>query len=183
MEHSGEVTGLPLISVNARRIQLTYICRTIRNSERPTVAKKSRKVPVETDEGFHPLSSLRTEVEHVFERLARAFVSCAATAAAERGCIGIQGRLRVIDRAAGMDAGDVKLRWRAMSGCMGEKHNEHEEKDATSTGGTKLRGFQAGLRLLDDADKKRVSAEFSKGVRRITYGVLPALRSRCEGSR
>lgn len=36
------------------------------------MARQSRKVPVEAEDGFHPLSGLRTAVEHVFDRLARA---------------------------------------------------------------------------------------------------------------
>jgi len=34
------------------------------------MSRPSRKVPIESNDGFHPLNTLRTEVEHVFGRLA-----------------------------------------------------------------------------------------------------------------
>ena len=131
------------------------------------MAKKSRKVPVETDEGFHPLSSLRTEVEHVFERLAQGFRQLRGerqppSADASESRAGYEISIEL----PGMDAGDVEV---AVEGDVlvvsGEKRNEREEKDHNFYLVERSYGvFRRAFRLPDDADKKRVSAGFSKGV-------------------
>ena len=97
----------------------------------------------------------------------RAFVSCAATGSRRaRMHPGSRAGYELSIELPGMDAGDVEV---AVEGDVlvvsGEEPNEHEEKDRNFYLVERSYGaFRRAFRLPDDADKKRVSAEFSKGV-------------------
>lgn len=131
------------------------------------MSRQSRKIPVESDEGFHPLNTLRTEVEHVFGRLAEGFRSLRGekrqpSADASESGDGYDISLEL----PGMDAGDIDLKVEGdVLVISGEKRDEREEKDRNYYLLERSYGaFRRAFRLPEDVDKDRISAEFSKGV-------------------
>ncbi|MGA8261468.1 MAG: Hsp20/alpha crystallin family protein [Arenicellales bacterium] len=131
------------------------------------MARQSRKVPIETEDGFHPLSSLRTEVEHVFDRLAQGLRHLRGERRPPSADASESGKgYEISIELPGMDAGDVQV---TVEGDVlvvsGEKRNEREEKDRNYYLLERSYGaFRRAFRLPDDIDRERVSAEFSKGV-------------------
>jgi HSP20 family protein len=135
------------------------------------MGKKSKKVRVEQENGFHPLNSLRTEVEHVFERLAhglrhlRGENQPPSTDASESG-----DGYEVSIELPGMDDEDVEV---AVEGSVlvisGEKRDEREEKKRNYYLLERSYGaFRRAFSLPDDVDKNHIRARFSKGVLNIT---------------
>lgn len=129
--------------------------------------KQSRRVPIESDDGFHPLSTLRTEVENVFGRLAEGFRNlrgekrqpCAD--ASESG-----NSYEISIELPGMDVGDIDLKVEGdVLMVSGEKRDEREETDRNYYLVERSYGaFRRAFRLPEDVDRDRIAAEFSKGV-------------------
>lgn len=138
--------------------------------------KQSRKIPVESDEGFHPLSSLRTEVEHVFGRLAEGFRNLrgekrqpsADAAESDNG-------YEISVELPGMDAGDIDLKVEGdVLVISGEKRDEREESDRNYYLVERSYGaFRRAFRLPEDVDRERIGAEFSKGVLTVSMPRAP----------
>lgn len=134
------------------------------------MSRQSRKIPVESDDGFHPLNTLRTEVEHVFGRLAESFRNlrgekrqpCAD--ASESG-----NSYEISIELPGMDAGDIDLKVEGdVLVVSGEKRDEREETDRNYYLVERSYGtFRRAFRLPEDVDRDRINAEFSKGVLKI----------------
>lgn len=135
------------------------------------MSRQSRKIPVESDDGFHPLNTLRTEVEHVFGRLAEGFRNLRgdkrqpSADAAESG-----DGYEISIELPGMDAGDIDLKVEGdVLLVSGEKRDEHEEKEKDYYLVERSYGaFRRAFRLPEDVDKERISAEFAKGVLEIS---------------
>jgi len=131
------------------------------------MSRQSRRIPVESDEGFHPLSSLRTEVENVFGRLAEGFRSLrgekrqpsADAAESDHG-------YEISIELPGMDTGDIDLRVEGdVLVISGEKRDEREESERNYYLVERSYGaFRRAFRLPEDVDRERIGAEFSKGV-------------------
>lgn len=130
---------------------------------------KVEKIKVESDQGggFHPLSTLRTEVEQVFERVAQGFrhlrgmMHQPSTDAAES-----DKHYRISVELPGMDENDIEL---SLSGDIlvlaGEKRAEREEKDAHYYLMERSYGaFRRAFRLPADAQTDKIEARFTKGV-------------------
>lgn len=131
------------------------------------MSRQSRQIPVESDDGFHPLSSLRTEVEHVFGRLAEGFRQLRGErrrpdADASESGEGYEISLEL----PGLDAGDIDLRIEGDALVVsGEKRDEREEHDRNYYLLERSYGaFRRAFRLPEDVDRDRISAEFSRGV-------------------
>lgn len=135
------------------------------------MSKESRKIPVESDEGFHPLSSLRTEVEHVFGRLAEGFRNLRGDKTKPSADASESGRGYDISiELPGMDAGDIDLKVEGdVLVVSGEKRDEREEQDRNFYLVERSYGaFRRAFRLPEDVDKERISAEFARGVLNIS---------------
>lgn len=131
------------------------------------MAGQSRKIPVESEEGFHPLSSLRTEVDHVFDRLSQGLRQLRGERRPPSADASESGKgYEISIELPGMDADDIEVTVRGeVLVVSGEKRDEREEKDRNYYLLERSYGsFRRAFRLPDDADRKRLSAEFSKGV-------------------
>lgn len=131
------------------------------------MSRQSRKIPVESDEGFHPLNALRTEVEHVFGRLAEGFRNLRGekrqpSADASEFGTGYEISMEL----PGLEAGDIDLKVEGdVLVVSGEKRDEREEKERNYYLVERSYGaFRRAFRLPEDVDKNRISAEFSRGV-------------------
>lgn len=131
------------------------------------MSRQTRKVPVESDEGFHPLNTLRTEVEHVFGRLAEGFRNLRGERRQPSADASESGNSYQISiELPGMDAGDIDLKVEGdVLVVSGEKRDEREEKDRNYYLVERSYGaFRRAFRLPEDVDREKISAEFSKGV-------------------
>lgn len=131
------------------------------------MSRQSRKIPVESDEGFHPLSTLRTEVEHVFGRLAEGFRNLRGEKRQPSADASESGKgYEISIELPGMDPGDIDLKVEGdVLVVSGEKRDEREEHDRNYYLVERSYGaFRRAFRLPEDIDKERISAEFSKGV-------------------
>jgi len=129
--------------------------------------KKSKKIPVSSDDESHILSNLRTEIEHVFERLTQGFKHLRGERPAPSADASESGKgYEISMELPGMDPGDVEVRLEGdVLVVSGEKRNEHEEKKRNYYLLERTFGaFRRAFRLPDDVDRSRISAEFSKGV-------------------
>jgi len=134
------------------------------------MSRQSRKIPVESDVGFHPLNTLRTEVEHVFGRLAEGFRNLRGerrepSADASEHDKGYEISLEL----PGMAAGDIELKVEGdVLVVSGEKRDEREETDRNYYLVERSYGaFRRAFRLPEDVDRDRIGAEFSRGVLQI----------------
>ncbi len=140
------------------------------------MAGKSRKVAIDGGGASTALEGLRTEVEHVFERLAQGFRKLrgerqAPNADASESSDGYEISLEL----PGMDKKDVDI---TVEGNVlviaGEKRNEHEEKKRNYYLVERSYGaFRRAFRLPDDVDRDRIGAKFAKGVLEISLPRLP----------
>lgn len=131
------------------------------------MGRQTRKVPVESDEGFHPLNTLRTEVEHVFGRLAEGFRNLRGERRQPSADASESGNSYQISiELPGMDANDIELKVEGdVLVVSGEKRDEREEQDRNYYLVERSYGaFRRAFRLPEDVDREKISAEFSKGV-------------------
>lgn len=134
------------------------------------MSKQSRKVPVESDEGFHPLNTLRTEVEHVFGRLAEGFRNLRGERRQPSANASESGNSYEISiELPGTYAGDIDLKVEGdVLVVSGEKRDEREETDRNYYLVERSYGaFRRAFRLPEDVDRDRINAEFSQGVLKI----------------
>jgi len=135
------------------------------------MSRRSGKIPIETDEGFHPLSSLRTEVENVFGRLAEGFRNLRGerrrpTADASESSEGYHMSIEL----PGMDSRDVDLYIEGdVLVISGEKRDEREEQDRNYyLLERSCDAFRRAFRLPGDVDRDAIKASFARGVLEVT---------------
>jgi HSP20 family protein len=128
---------------------------------------ESRKIKVQHKGGFHPLTSLRDEGEHMLERMVqgyrnlRGMVHFPRTDASESG-----ERYEISVELPGMDETDIEL---SVSDDMlvltGEKRQENEDEGAYYYLMERSYGaFQRVYQIPVDAKADKIDARFSKGV-------------------
>lgn len=135
------------------------------------MSRQTKKVPVESDEGFHPLNTLRSEVEHVFGRLAEGFRNLRGERRQPSADASESGNSYQISiELPGMDAGDIDLKVEGdVLVVSGEKRDEREDKDRNYYLVERSYGaFRRAFRLPEDVDREKISADFSRGVLEIS---------------
>ena len=126
-----------------------------------------RKIKIQHKDGFHPLTTLRDEGEHLLERMAQGFRSLRGMVHFPRTDASKSGeRYDISVELPGMDENDIEL---SVSGnrlvLTGEKKQEREDEGAYYYLVERSYGaFRRAYQLPADARPDKIDARFSKGV-------------------